>query len=127
IVGPGSSGALVITPTFDSSITGDANSAAIQAMINSAIADYESLFNDPITVTILFRYATTLPDGSEMPGGAVAVSLSVIYTVPWNSYIGALTADATTSNDTTANASLPGSALSTNILPSRAEGRAVGL
>jgi len=56
IAGTGTSGALVINATFDSSITGDVNSAAIQAMINDAIAIYEASFNDPITVSILFRY-----------------------------------------------------------------------
>ena len=127
IVGTGSSGALVINATFDASITGDPNSAAIQAMINSAVAIYENLFNDPITVNILFRYATTAPDGSALPGGALAISTYVLYGVPWNTYLANLTADATTSNDATANASLPGSALSTNILPSSAGGRAVGL
>jgi len=122
-----SGGALVIMPTFDSSITGDANAAAIEAMINDAIGAYESLFNDPITVSILFRYSTTLPDGSHMPSGALALSLSTIYSEPWNTYINDLVADATTSNDTTANANLPGSALSTNILAASADGRALGL
>ncbi|MGE5209357.1 MAG: hypothetical protein ACM3KL_08510, partial [Alphaproteobacteria bacterium] len=37
---------LVIHATFDSSITGNSNSAAIQATINQAIARYESLFRD---------------------------------------------------------------------------------
>ena len=50
---------LTIHPTFDSSITGNPNAAAIQAMINRAIAIYESLFSDPITIQIRFRYATT--------------------------------------------------------------------
>jgi hypothetical protein len=127
IVGGGSSGALVINATFDSSITSNVNSAAIQAMINSAVATYESLFNDPITVNILFRYATTAPDGSALPGGALATSTYVLYGIPWNTYIGSLSADTTTPNDATANASLPGSALATNILPSSAGGRAVGL
>jgi hypothetical protein len=43
VVATGASGALVITPTFDSSITGDPNSAAIQAMINSAINSVASI------------------------------------------------------------------------------------
>ena len=55
---------LTIHPTFDSSITGNPNAAAIQAMINRTIAIYESLFSDPITIQIRFRYATTGPDGS---------------------------------------------------------------
>src|SRR5438552_7791506 len=66
IVGGGRSGALVINATFDSSITGNGNAAAIEAMINNAVAIYENLFNDPITVNILFRYATTQPDGSPL-------------------------------------------------------------
>jgi len=123
----GTSGALVINATFDASITGDPNSAAIQAMINDAIAIYQSSFNDPITVSIRFRYATTLPDGSPMPSGSLAISVSTVYLIPWNTYISALTADATTGNDATANASLPGSALSTNIVPTSAGGRAVSL
>ncbi|HEY2387854.1 MAG TPA: NF038122 family metalloprotease [Candidatus Binatia bacterium] len=126
IVFTGHSGALVINATFDSSITGDVNSAAIQAMINSAIAIDENLFNDPITVNILYRYSTTLPDSTPL-GGALAESLSLVYGVPWSTYVSALTADATTANDATANASLPGSPLSTNILPSSAGGRAIGL
>jgi hypothetical protein len=127
IVVTGKSGALAITPTFDSSITGNGNSAAIQAMINNAIAIDENLFNDPITVTILFRYSTTLADGSPLTPGALAESQSALYSIPWSTYTASLMADATTSNDTTANASLPGSPLSTNVLPSSASGRAIGL
>ena len=48
---------LIIIPTFDCSIINDPNSAAIQAMIMRAIAIYESLFSDPITIQILFRYS----------------------------------------------------------------------
>jgi hypothetical protein len=118
---------LIINPTFDSSIIDDPNSAAIQAMINRAIAIYESLFGDPITIQILFRYSDTAPNGDTLPAGVLSISNSVRYLLPWNTFINALRADATTSNDNTANASLPGSALSTYILPSSANGRAVGL
>jgi hypothetical protein len=118
---------LMINPTFDSSITGDPNSAAIQTMIQRAIGIYESLFSDPITIEILFRYSTTAPNGDPLPAGAVSVSFSTIYTVPWNHFASALRADATTSNDNRANASLPGTPLSANIAPSSANGRAVGL
>ncbi len=51
--------ALVITPTFDSTITGDANAAAIENVINGAIATYETTFTDPINVTITFGEMTT--------------------------------------------------------------------
>ena len=98
-------------------------------MIFRAIGIYESLFSDLITVEILFRYSDSAPAPSPtpFPPGVVAASLSVHYTVPWNDFIRALRADATTSNDNRANASLPGSPLSTNIAPSSANGRAVGL
>jgi hypothetical protein len=118
---------LIIHATFDSSITGHPNAAAIQAMINRAISIYESLFSDPITVQIRYRYSTTEPNGDPIPQGFIARSTYVYYTIPWNTYINALRADAKTNNDTVANASLPGTALSANILPSSAGGRVVGL
>jgi hypothetical protein len=119
---------LVINATFDSSITSNANSAAIQAMINQAVAIYQAQFSDPITVSILFRYSTTQPNGNPMGAGALAQSNYVIYTgFSWATYINALTADAKTANDATANASLPASPLSTNIIPTSANGRSIGL
>jgi hypothetical protein len=118
---------LIIQATFDSSITGNPNAAAIQAMINRAIAFHESLFTDPITIQIRFRYATTAPDGTPLATGRIAQSNFVFYFVPWSTYINALRADARTGNDNLANASLPGSELSANIRPAAANGRAVGL
>ena len=120
---------LIINPTFDSSITNNQNAAAIEAMINRAVSIYESIFSDPITVQILFRYANTGPEpnATPYPSGSVARSNWVYYTVSWNTFINALIADARTSNDNTANASLPGSALSTSIKPASSNGRSVGL
>jgi len=119
----------MIHATFDSSITANPNAAAIEAMINRAIAIYEALFADslPIPIQIRFRYATTDVFGTPLPPGVLAQSNSVIYTVPWNTYINALRNDHHTTNDTTANASLPVSTLSANLLPRSADGRAVGL
>ncbi|MGA9996322.1 MAG: NF038122 family metalloprotease [Pyrinomonadaceae bacterium] len=118
----------IINATFDSSITSNANSAAIQAMVNQAIVLYQSMFKDPVTVSILFRYSTTGPNGSPLGSGTLAQSNYVIYTgTSWNTYINALNADAKSANDTTANASLPASALSTNIVVSSANGRVVAL
>ncbi len=118
---------LTIHATFDSSLTGNPNAAAIEAMINRAISILESLYSDPITVEVRFRYATTAPDGTPLPQGSVARSDFVIYMMQWSTFINALRADARTSNDNVANASLPGTALATTIEPSSANGRAVGL
>ena len=117
---------LVINPTFDSSILNNPNSAAIQSAINQAIAIYQSLFGDPITVFIFFRYSNTKPDGHPFPSGVLSLSDFVIYPIQWDTYINALRADAKTANDTTANATLPPNALSTNIAVSSANGRTIG-
>jgi hypothetical protein len=117
---------LVINPTFDSSILNNPNSAAIQSAINQAIAIYQSLFGDPITIFILFRYSNTKPDGHPFPSGVLSLSDFVIYPIQWDTYINALRADAKTANDTTANASLPPNALSSHIAVSSANGRAIG-
>ncbi len=117
----------VISPTFDSSITNNPNAAAIEAMINRAIAIYESLFSDPFTVFILFRYSATKPNGTPIGSTSqLALSNYVVYSPSWSTYINALRADAKTSDDATANGSLPPNPLSANILPSSANGRALG-
>jgi hypothetical protein len=116
---------LVIHPTFDISITGNLKSAAIQSVINQAIARYQSLFKDAITVSILFRYSSKAPNGTLL-GSGVSRSDFTLYFIAWTTFINALKADAKTANDTTAKASLPASALSTNIAVSSANGRAVG-
>jgi len=85
---------LIIHATFDTSITGNPNAAAIEAMINRAIAFYESLFTDPTTIQIRFRYATTAPDGTPLSAGRIAQSNYVVYLIPWDTYINALRADA---------------------------------
>jgi hypothetical protein len=44
--------ALVIDPTFDSTITSSSNAAAIETAFDYAAAQYESLFTNPITLNI---------------------------------------------------------------------------
>lgn len=120
------SSGLVIIPTFDSTITNDPRSNAIQAMIISAIDRYQTLFSDPITVSIRFRYSGLRLEGDPM-GTLVGASNSGIYQLDWDMYIAALKADGKTANDMSANATLPTSALSPIILTNSAEGRAIGL
>jgi hypothetical protein len=120
-------GGLVINPTFDSSITSNASSATLQADINQAISIYQSLYSDNITVNILYRYTTTAPNGSPLSGGLLAQSNYTVYAMSYGTYVNALIADKKSANDNIAVANLPGSALATNMNPSSANGRAVGL
>jgi hypothetical protein len=78
-------------------------------------------------VSILFRYSSNQPNGSPMGSNTLAQSNFVFYPIPWNTYISALKTYATTANDRTAIANLPAGPLATNIDPSSANGRAVGL
>ena len=120
------SSGLVIIPTFDSTITNDPRSSAIQAMIISAIQKYQTLFSDPITVSIRFRYSGYHLEGDPM-GTLIGASNSGIHQLDWDPYIAALRADGKTANDMSANATLPTSALSPIMLTNSANGRAVGL
>ena len=97
ILSPQARANMVITPTFDVSITSDANAAAIEATINSAIQIYQSVFADPITVNITFQ---------EMSSGLGQSSFS-FFSVSYASYRAALVADAKTPDDATALAHLP--------------------
>jgi predicted outer membrane repeat protein len=76
---------LLIIPTFDSSITGNANAAAIEGAINTAIATTEGLYSNSVTLPVTFTYK---PD-SELLGR----SLETFYGVSYNQYITALQAN----------------------------------
>ncbi|HEX4590253.1 MAG TPA: NF038122 family metalloprotease, partial [Gemmataceae bacterium] len=123
---------VIITPTFDSSITGSPNSAALQAAINNAIAIYHSLYTDNINISILFRYATTGPNGSPLGSGLLAQSNYTIYSPTYDDYISALNSDTPRSGyRTIALAHLPpASAFPNNpsqMEVSSANGRSVGM
>ena len=117
---------LTINPTFDASITGNPNAAQIQGMINQAVAVYQALYSDQVTVAILFRYANTDPISGD-PIDAIGQSYTWGYQMPWNNFISVLVADAKTTNDATANGTLPGNPLSTDMRVGSALGRAVAL
>jgi CSLREA domain-containing protein len=118
--------ALVITPTFDSSITGDPNAAVIEATINAAIQAYESTYSNPITVRIDFK---------EMSGGLGASTTGVVYDATYASFRSRLAANQMSSgqaDQATALAHLP---VQTNnpvtgnpdLAVTPADGRALGL
>jgi hypothetical protein len=126
-VGASGAGRLVIDATFDESITSDPQAAAIEAAIGAAVGVFESLLDDPITVSIRFRYATTYADGTPLPGTELAVSETGVWVIPWSTFVPALHADGTSASDAAANVSLLGSTLSSIVHASSANARAVGL
>ena len=92
---------LVITPTFDSTITSDPNAATIEAAINSTIARVEADISNNVTDTITF---------SEVNSG-LGESSTLHYLVPYNTYVSYLQSNQTPSaDDKIALASLPGGA-----------------
>jgi PEP-CTERM motif len=89
----GTARALTINPTFDTTITSNANAAAIESAINSAIGFY-SAFTDPVTVNIDYQLA---PSGA----GYLGASQSYEYLDTYATYTGALLADATSAGNGT--------------------------
>ena len=92
--------ALTITPTFDSTITGDPQAATIEATINSAIAVYEATYSDPITVKITF----------QEQGAGLGNSTTKVTLVSYSSYRSALVSHATSIDDAWAVTYLPSTA-----------------
>jgi hypothetical protein len=94
---------LIITPTFDPAVP-----AAMQTEVNQAISNYQNLYTDNMTISILFRYSTTGPDGTPLSAGTLAQSNSTVYSIPYATYTASLAADTPkSSNDTTALAHIP--------------------
>lgn len=87
---------LIITPTFDTSIAGDANAGVIEGTINTAIGVYESDFLNPINVAITFQ-----------EGGGLGSSAFTLHPESYSSFRTQLALNATDANDATALAALP--------------------
>src|SRR5438132_9844718 len=121
------SSGLVIVPDFDDTILNDPRSDAIQAMIISALDAYQTLFADPITVSIRFRLSSTRPDGTPLDPVLVGASDASSLRIDWNEYIAALVSDGKTAYDAAANASLPPGPITAQIVTKTAGGRAIGL
>ena len=79
-------GDLVIIPTFDSSITGNANAAAIEGAVNTAIATTEGLYSNSVTLNVTFTYNPDVP-------GNLGRSFETFFGVSYNQYITALRVD----------------------------------
>lgn len=88
---------LIITPTFDATITSDANSATIEQTISAAIAIYSATFSNSGSVAINFF---------EMNSG-LGSSETFIGDISYSQYRAALVAHSKSSDDATALAHLP--------------------
>jgi hypothetical protein len=93
---------LIITPTFDMSITSDPNAAAIESVINSAISIYEADFSSPIDVSIDFK---------EMSSG-LGQSNTSLAEIGYPTFYTAYNANATSNNNAVAR-----EALAANVVP----------
>ena len=82
--------AMTVTPTFNSSITGSSDAAAIEGDINSALTFYDQNFTNPITVKIAFSVTPTNSSASYL-----GHSISTLYTPDYATYTAAMLANAT--------------------------------
>ncbi|MSP02201.1 MAG: PEP-CTERM sorting domain-containing protein [Acetobacteraceae bacterium] len=114
--------ALVILPSFDLTITGNANAPQIMADINQAASVYR-MYTDPVTVTIFFQGAHQGTNSFLGASGATQYGFS------YASYTNALHTDAITYNNSielTAFNHLASGNKATNIFATSADARALG-
>ena len=97
LVGSSATAGLVITPTYDTSISSDINAGAIENTIQNTINLYESDFTNNLTVSIAF---------GEMSTG-LGQNSTYLGTVSYSAYRAALAANAVTTNARMAVNSLP--------------------
>ncbi len=83
---PGAANALTIIPIFDSTITGAANAAAMEAGINFSVNQIDSLYSNDAQVSVLFR--------AQNNSNFLASSSSTVYLTTSGVYNSASAADA---------------------------------
>lgn len=66
----GQAHALLIVPTFDTSITTNRNAAALEAAINTAVSTIDGLYSNPGTVQVLFQFNSNVFGQSQDGGGS---------------------------------------------------------
>lgn len=89
--------ALTINPVFDSSITSATNAAEIETTIDEVIRTYESLFSNPIDVSVTFVSTNT----------GLGLNETSYVTDTYTDFLAKLTADQSTAYNVTALAHLP--------------------
>lgn len=93
---PVSSG-LTIIPTFDQSIATNSNASTIEKTIKSALAVYQGVFSDPITVYVRFAFTNS----------GLAFSQKNQVGLFYTNYLAALWTNQATADDVTAISNLP--------------------
>lgn len=88
LLGAATAQALVITPEFDSSISGNSNANQIEGAINSAIQTIDGLYDNSVTLAVDFTY------DSAGSGQLLSTSQSMD-SVSYSHYVRALTSDST--------------------------------
>ncbi len=78
---------MVITPVFDSSVTGNGNAAAIEGAIDSALGTIDGLYANPVSISVDFTY-TAAADGNLLS------TAQNFYAVSYGTYVNALSLDA---------------------------------
>jgi hypothetical protein len=86
VIWPDAKASLLFVPTFDSSITGNANSANIEGAINTAISTIEELYGNSVTVPVTFTYNPASPGNLES-------THELFYHVSYRTYVGLLQTD----------------------------------
>lgn len=89
--------ALIINPTYDSTVTGLSNFSSIQSAFTYAAQQFQTQYTDPITINITVSSGTT----------GLGASDTQLQSTDYASLVNALTADRKSANDNTAVANLP--------------------
>src|SRR5438309_628871 len=98
-----SAGGLVINIIYDSSVS--SAPAGFTAAISDVVQYYESVFTDPVTVTIDIGWGEV--GGQSLTSGALGETETFVSAFSYGQVRGALAADAKSADDTDALASLP--------------------
>jgi hypothetical protein len=86
VAAPGVFANLIITPTFDTTITTNANAAAIEGAIDSAIGTIEGLYSNSVDIPVKFTY-------SPGAAGNLESNTGLFYSESYSTYVSQLRAD----------------------------------
>lgn len=93
---PSAFAGLVIVPTFDSSITSNANASQIESAINTATSTLETLYSNSVTIPVTFTYEA-LANGDLLDNNT-----DEYYSISYSSYVSLLKAHSAANPNNTA-------------------------